>query len=102
MKSTGRHPYNALSAVFVRNVKNSGMYADGNGLYLRVDESGARRWVQRIVIRGRRRNLGLGGWPLVSLKEAREKAAVSVDANEIWQIEMAFIFSSGSAPDIKW
>ena len=30
--------------------------------------------MQRIVIRGRRREMGLGGFPLVSLAEAREKA----------------------------
>ncbi len=36
---------------------------------------GSRRWVQRIVIRGRRRDLGLGSYPLVSLAEAREAAA---------------------------
>ena len=31
-------------------------------------------WVQRLTIRGRRTELGLGGFPLVSLKEARVKA----------------------------
>ena len=54
------------------------MYADGQGLYLRVDPSGARRWVQRIVVQGKRRNLGLGGWPAVSLAEAREQAIVNL------------------------
>ena len=49
------------------------MYADGNGLYLRVDSSGARRWVQRITIRGKRHNIGLGGWPVVSLADDREQ-----------------------------
>ena len=48
--------------------------SDGNGLYLLVQPTGARRWIQRLVVRGRRRELGLGGFPLVSLKEAREKA----------------------------
>ena len=33
-----------------------------------------RRWVQRLVIRSRRRELGLGGFPLVPLKEARAQA----------------------------
>ena len=50
------------------------MYADGNGLYLRVDPSGARRWVQILMIQGKRRNLGLGGWPANSLASARERA----------------------------
>ena len=74
IKGKGKHPLNVLSDRHVRTEGRPGMYADGNGLYLRVDPSGAKRWVQRIVIRGKRRNLGLGGFPLVSLKEAREKA----------------------------
>ena len=51
-----------------------GFYCDGHGLNLRVDPSGARQWVQRLVIRGRPRMLGLGGYPLVSLAEARNVA----------------------------
>ena len=43
----------------VRTARDPGMYADGNGLYLRVDSSGSRRWVQRITIRGKRHKLGL-------------------------------------------
>ena len=34
----------------------------------------ARQWVQRLVIRGRPRMLGLGGYPVVSLAEARNVA----------------------------
>ena len=62
-----------LSAVFVRTAP-PGFYCDGHGLNLRVDPSGARRWVQRLVVRGRPRMLGLGGYPLVSLAEARDVA----------------------------
>ena len=62
-----------LSAAFVRTAE-SGFYCDGHGLNLRVDPSGARQWVQRLVIRGRPRMLGLGGYPLVSLAEARNVA----------------------------
>ena len=51
------------------------MYADGNGLNLKVVPSGARRWVQRVTIWGKRHNIGLGGYPAVSLAEARELAA---------------------------
>ena len=72
-KHRGRRPHNALSAAFVRTSK-PGYYCDGNGLYLRVDRSGARRWEQRLRIQGRNRTLGLGGCQLVSLAEAREKA----------------------------
>ena len=73
-KPKGRHPVNALSNSFVRNVSRAGRYCDGNGLYLEVKPTGTRSWIQRIVIRGRRRELGLGGYPLVPLKEARELA----------------------------
>ena len=62
-----------LSAAFVRTAE-PGFYCDGHGLNLRVDPSGARQWVQRLVIRGRPRMLGLGGFPLVSLAEARNAA----------------------------
>ena len=62
-----------LSAAFVRTAA-PGFYCDGHGLNLRVDPSGARQWVQRLVIRGRPRMLGLGGYPLVSLAEARNVA----------------------------
>ncbi len=71
---SGKHPDRALSAAFVRSAKTPGRYADGNGLYLLVDKSGARRWVLRTVVQGRRRDIGLGGVSLVSLAEARERA----------------------------
>ncbi len=73
-KQRERHPVNALTAVRVRKEKKPGRYADGNGLYLVVDPSGARRWLLRLVIEGRRRDLGLGSASLVPLSEAREKA----------------------------
>lgn len=63
-----------LSAAFVRSVTAPGKYTDGHGLYLKVDPSGARRWVQRIVVRGKRTEIGLGSASLVSLAEARERA----------------------------
>ena len=72
-KPKGRHPHKALSAAFVRSAP-PGRYCDGNGLYLFVQPSGARSWVQRLVIRGRRRDFGLGSVALVSLAEARKKA----------------------------
>lgn len=73
-RNHGPHPENALSALFVRQVAEAGRYCDGHGLYLEVMPSGKRHWVQRLVISGRRRELGLGGFPLTSLKEAREQA----------------------------
>ena len=72
-KRRGRHPDKALSAAFVRSAP-PGRHADGNGLYLFVQPSGTRSWVQRLVIRGRRRELGLGAATLVPLAKARELA----------------------------
>ena len=72
-KRQGRHPDKALSAAFVRSAP-PGRHADGNGLYLFVQPSGTRSWVQRLVIRGRRRELGLGAATLVPLAKAREQA----------------------------
>ena len=73
-KPHGRHPENALSPMFVRNVADAGRYCDGHGLYLQVHPTGSRNWIQRLVVRGHRRELGLGGFPLVTLKQARAAA----------------------------
>ena len=72
-KPKGRHPHKRLSPAFVRSAP-AGRHCDGNGLYLYVKPSGARSWVQRLVIRGRRRDIGLGSVALVPLAEVRETA----------------------------
>jgi molybdate transport repressor ModE-like protein len=69
-----KHPERALTAAAVRALQKPGRYADGNGLYLKVTESGAKRWELRTVVRGKRCDIGLGGLQLVSLAEAREQA----------------------------
>jgi hypothetical protein len=74
LKPAGRHPDKALSAIKVRATSEPGRYADGNGLYLVVDPSGAKRWLLRLMAQGRRRDIGLGGVNLVSLADAREQA----------------------------
>ncbi len=74
MKPKGRHPDKALTATKIRSLSKPGRYADGNGLYLVVDPSGAKRWVLRTVVHSRRCDIGLGGLQLVSLAEARENA----------------------------
>ncbi|CTQ55361.1 Prophage CP4-57 integrase [Roseibium album] len=59
-----------------------GRHGDGNGLYLVVDPSGARRWVVRVTVKGQKNRLGkplrtdfgLGGADLVSLQDARSQA----------------------------
>ena len=64
----------ALTTGWVKRATKPGAYSDGYGLTLRVDARGNKRWVQRLTIRGRQRNLGLGSYPEVSLEEAREMA----------------------------
>ena len=63
-----------FTARFAEAVKQPGRYGAGNGLYLLVKPSGSKSWVLRTVVQGRRRDMGLGGYPLVSLAEAREAA----------------------------
>ena len=63
-----------LTAAKVRSISTLGRHGDGAGLYLNVTASGSKSWVQRIVIDGRRRDIGLGGYPAVSLAEARSLA----------------------------
>lgn len=64
-----------LTAAFVRTVTKPGRYGDGLGLHLVVSPTGAKRWIQRITIRGKRVDMGLGPLSAVSLAEAREMAA---------------------------
>jgi integrase len=63
-----------LTALRVKTLKKPGRYGDGNGLYLVVDAGGAKRWMLRVVARGKRCDLGLGSAALVSLVDARDEA----------------------------
>ena len=73
MPARRRHPRNQLTDLAVRQAR-PGRHADGHGLYLFVRPNGTRSWVQRLVIGDRRCDLGLGGYPLVALAEARVTA----------------------------
>jgi integrase len=74
MKRTGRHPSHALTPARIRSLSRPGRYADGNGLYVVVDASGAKRWLLRTVVQGKRRDIGLGGLSVTSLAAARAEA----------------------------
>ena len=63
----------ALSARKVESAE-AGKHGDGRGLFLFVKPTGARSWVLRYQLNGRRRDLGLGAYPEVSLAHARTKA----------------------------
>lgn len=62
-----------LSAMAVANAK-PGKHFDGQGLHLVVSKSGAKKWVFRYGRNGTRTEMGLGGYPKVSLAKARELA----------------------------
>ena len=62
-----------LKAASLKTMKR-GRHGDGRyGLYFNVIGN-SRTWVQRLTIDGKRRNFGLGPWPVVSLSEARDIA----------------------------
>ena len=63
-----------LTVAKVRSLSTPGRYGDGGTLHLVVAPRGTKAWVQRLTINGRRHDLGLGGYPLVGLAEARATA----------------------------
>ena len=63
-----------LSDRKVKSLQEPGRYGDGATLYLVVAPGGSRQWVQRLTVRGKQTDIGLGGYPVVGLREAREKA----------------------------
>jgi integrase len=74
IRTRKKHPDKALNVLAIRAIEKPGRYADGNGLYLKVDPSGAKRWELRTVVRGKRCDIGLGGLKVVTLAQAREQA----------------------------
>lgn len=65
---------NKLSSAFVRKAP-VGKHGDGGGLWFHMRQDGGAQWVLRITVHGRRREMGLGAYPGVTLAEAREQAA---------------------------
>lgn len=63
-----------LTVTKARSLSKPGLHGDGGTLYLAVAPRGSKSWIQRLTIDGKRHDIGLGGFPLVSLREAREKA----------------------------
>ena len=59
----------------VENLSEPGTYEDGDGLRLEVKPSGSKSWTLRFQLAGRRREMGLGSFPEVSLKKARQDAS---------------------------
>jgi len=65
-----------LSALAVGRLKKPGLWAVGGvaGLYLAVNQGKARSWVLRVMMGTKRREMGLGGFPDVTLEQARDSA----------------------------
>lgn len=59
----------------VENLAEPGTYEDGDGLRLVVKATGRKSWVMRYQLNGKRREMGLGGFPDIGLKAARQAAA---------------------------
>lgn len=79
-----------MSAVEVRKIAHPGTGGNRNvavggvdGLLLQVTPTGARSWLLRVTIKGKRRQIGLGSYPDVTLAQARERARGVKDM--IWQ-----------------
>lgn len=65
--------FNALNPMKAKSL-NPGKFADGQGLWLIKRSKQAGKWIVRLTVEGRRREMGLGSWPDVSIAEARTKA----------------------------
>jgi integrase len=73
-----------LTAIEVAKAKGPKVLHDGGGLYLRVapnrrdadgkEKPGSKAWVFRFQLDGKRRDMGLGPYPDISLAEARRRA----------------------------
>ena len=62
---------NRLTSSFIRTAP-VGKHCDGAGLWLIKRDDGGAQWVQRVTVHGRRREMGLGGYPALGLADARK------------------------------
>ncbi|PUB08320.1 tyrosine-type recombinase/integrase [Yoonia sediminilitoris] len=62
---------NRLTSSFIKTAP-VGKHCDGAGLWLVKRDDGGAQWVQRVTIHGRRREMGLGGFPSLGLADARK------------------------------
>lgn len=64
-----------LTAKQIENLTVAGTYEDGDGLRLLIKPNGKKYWVLRFQLSGKRREMGLGTYPLIGLKEARQNSS---------------------------
>ena len=72
----GRVKVKPMTALSVGRLKAPGLHYVGEvaGLALRVSSTGAKSWILRVTIAGKRCDAGLGGYPDVTLADARRRA----------------------------
>ena len=75
-----------FSALEVKRLRHPGIgrnvtYAVGgvSGLLLQITPSGGRTWLLRVSVGGKRREIGLGGYPEVALATARDRSRETKD-----------------------
>jgi integrase len=64
----------SLSAKKIEHLKKVGYHADGDNLYMQVTSSNAKSWIFRFSFDGKRREMGIGPYPEITLEKARESA----------------------------
>ena len=78
-----------LTALQVESISKPGRHADGDGLYLRVDDKGNKSWLFRFQLNGKRTNVGLGSY---------DKKAHSLSSARKASLEMKRLISQGINP----
>lgn len=70
-----------LGALAVSRLSTAKLHFVGGvpGLALAINENGARSWVLRVKVGEKRRGMGLGSYPAVTLAQARDKARAARD-----------------------
>ena len=63
-----------LTSAGARALTKPGMYRADPTLYLNVALGGSKSWIQRVAVNGKRRDIGLGPFPVIGLAEARRRA----------------------------
>lgn len=90
-----------LTVKAIDAISEPGRYTDGGGLYLVADNKSAKRWLLRIMVQGRRRDFGLGSYPLVTLSEARDQARLYLKAARAGDDPKVTLRRSSSIPDFE-
>ena len=73
-------PTNQLTELSIKQAKpkiKQYKLTDGEGMYLRVYPNGSKYWQLQFWFEGKQKILSFGVWPVISLKEARDKRFVA-------------------------